>query len=80
VGAVARLGLPMSLREKDGGIEVRHVLKRFEVDTSARTLVWRTDLAPPQGTDPFDVSADRSVQIGDAVFFLSQGRWVGSPW
>ena len=80
VGAVARLGLPMSLRERDGGIEVRHVLKRFEVDTSARTLVWRTDLAPPQGTDPFDVSADRSVQIGDAVFFLSQGRWVGSPW
>jgi len=80
VGAVARLGLPMSLRTTDWSPEAQHVLQRFEVDTAARTLRWRPELAAPQGTDAFDVSADRSVQIGDAVFFLSQGRWVGSPW
>lgn len=80
VGAVARLGLPMSLRTTDWGPEAQHVLQRLEVDTAARTLRWRPELAAPQGTDAFDVSADRSVQIGDAVFFLSQGRWVGSPW
>jgi hypothetical protein len=50
------------------------------VDTAARTLVWRADLAAPPETDALDVSADRSVQIGNAVFFLSQGRLVGSPW
>jgi len=80
VGAVARLGLPMSLRTTDWGPEAQHVLQRLEVDTAARTLRWRPELAAPQGTDAFDVSADRSVQIGDAVFFLSQGRWAGSPW
>ena len=80
MGAVARLGLPMSLRTTDWGPEAQHVLQRLEVDTTARTLRWRPELAAPQGTDAFDVSADRSVQIGDAVFFLSQGRWAGSPW
>ncbi|MEI8304675.1 MAG: beta-propeller domain-containing protein [Burkholderiales bacterium] len=80
VGPVARIGLPMSLRETDWGPDAQHVLKRFEVDTAGRTLSWRTDVAPPSGTDPFDVSADRSVQIGDAVFFLSQGRLTGGRW
>jgi hypothetical protein len=80
VGAVARLGLPMSLRTTDWGSEALHVLQRFEVDTATRSLRWRTELAAPQGTDPFDVSADRSVQIGDSIYFLSQGRLVGGPW
>ena len=80
VGAVARLGLPMSLRTTDWGSEALHVLQRFEVDTATRSLRWRPELAAPQGTDPFDVSADRSVQIGDSIYFLSQGRLVGGPW
>ncbi|MFM8769678.1 MAG: beta-propeller domain-containing protein, partial [Rubrivivax sp.] len=80
VGGVARLGLPMSLRNGDWSDGAQHLLKRVEVDTAARTLTWRADLAAPKGADPFDVSADRSVQSGDAVYFLSQGRLVGSPW
>jgi hypothetical protein len=80
VGAVARLGLPMSLRTTDWGSEALHVLQRFEVDTATRSLRWRPELAAPQGTDPFDVSADRSVQVGDSIYFLSQGRLVGGPW
>jgi hypothetical protein len=80
VGAVARLGLPVSLRTADWGSEALHVLQRFEVDTATRSLRWRPELAAPQGTDPFDVSADRSVQIGDSIYFLSQGRLVGGPW
>ncbi len=79
-GSVARVALPASLLSGDGDSQPQHLLKRFEVDTSARTLVWRADLAAPAGTDAFDVSADRSVQIGNAVYFLSQGRLVGSPW
>ncbi|MGI9152880.1 MAG: beta-propeller domain-containing protein, partial [Rubrivivax sp.] len=78
--SVARVALPASLLSSDGDSQPQHLLKRFEVDTSARTLVWRADLAAPAGTDAFDVSADRSVQIGNAVYFLSQGRLVGSPW
>lgn len=80
VGPVARIGLPMSLRETDWGPAAQHVLKRFEVDTASRTLSWRTDVAAPSGTDALDVSADRSVQIGNAIFFLSQGRLTGSLW
>jgi hypothetical protein len=80
VGPVARIGLPMSLRETDWGPDAQHVLKRFEVDTAGRTLSWRTDVAAPSGTEPLDVSADRSVQIGNAIFFLSQGRLTGSLW
>lgn len=80
VGNVARVGLPMSLREADWGPDALHVLKRLEVDTAARTLSWRTDVAAPAGTDALDVSADRSVQIGNAVFFLTQGRLVGDVW
>lgn len=80
VGAVARLGLPMSLHKTDWGAEPLHVLQRFEVDTATRSLRWRPELAAPPDTDAFDVTADRSVQIGDAVFFFSQGRFIGSPW
>ena len=80
VGTVARLGLPVTLRTKDWGPEAQHMLKRFEVDTASRTLVWKPDLAAPEGTDPMDVSADRSVQIDNTVFFLSQGRLVGGAW
>jgi len=80
VGAVSRMALPMSLREVDWGASTRHMLQRLEVDTAARTLSWRKELAAPEGTDPLDVSADRSVQIGDSIYFLSQGRLVGSPW
>ena len=79
-GAVSRVALPMSLRDVDWGSNARHMLQRFEVDTTARTLSWRKELTAPEGTDPFDVSADRSVQIGDSVYFLSQGRLVGGPW
>jgi hypothetical protein len=80
VGPVARVALPASLRTTDWGPEARHVLQRLEVDTATRTLGWRPELSAPQGTDSFDVSADRSVQIGDAVFFLTQGRWASSRW
>jgi hypothetical protein len=74
------MALPMSLRDADWGASARHTLQRFEVDTTARTLSWRKELAAPEGTDAMDVSADRSAQIGEAVYFLSQGRLVGSPW
>jgi Beta propeller domain len=79
-GAVSRVALPMSLRDVDWGSNARHMLQRFEVDTTARTLSWRKELTAPEGTDAMDVSADRSVQIGDSVYFLSQGRLVGGPW
>jgi hypothetical protein len=80
VGPVARVALPASLLGGDGDAQAQHLLKRFEVDTAARTLVWRQDLAAPAGTDAFDVSADRSVQIDNTVFFLSQGRWTSGSW
>lgn len=80
VGTVARLALPMSLTLQDWGAEARLVLQRFEVDTTARTISWRTEMAAPQGSQPQDVSAERSVQIGQAVFYLSQGQLLGRPW
>ena len=80
-GAVSRVALPMSLRDVDWGSSARHMLQRFEVDTAARSLrLMEPALAAPKDTDPFDVSADRSVQIGDSIYFLSQGRLAGSAW
>lgn len=80
LGTAARMALPVSLTSSDWAAQAQHTLKRFEVDFATRSLVWRPDLAAPAGTDAFDVSSDRSVQIGNSVFFLSQGRVVGGPW
>jgi hypothetical protein len=82
VGNVTRLALPMLLRSTDFGPDVTRGLHRFEVDTTARTLSHRGTLAAaPSNSDfIFDLSGDRSLQLGDTLFYLSQGQLLGQPW
>jgi Beta propeller domain len=79
-GSRLRLALPMSLRESDYSPQAEHGLFRFELDPLARSLVPRPTLLAPPSTDHWDLSGDRSLQIGDAVFYLTQGRLLGAPW
>jgi Beta propeller domain len=79
-GAVARVTLPLSIRATDWAATAAHALHRFEIDTVARTLVERAPLAAPQPDNDWDLAFDRGLQLGDAVFWHTQGRLVGARW
>ncbi len=75
-----RLALPMSVRATDYGQEAEHGLFRFDVDPATRSWTSRSTLLAPQPDNNWDLAGDRSVQIGNAVFYLTQGRLLGAPW
>jgi hypothetical protein len=75
-----RLALPMSVRASDFSQEAEHALFRFDVDPAARSWSSRSTLQAPQPDNNWDLAGDRSLQIGNAVFYLTQGRLVGAPW
>ncbi|MBL8331061.1 MAG: beta-propeller domain-containing protein [Rubrivivax sp.] len=80
VGSQIRLALPMSLTLSDESVQPEQALHRFNVDALARTLNPRPALGAPPGSNGWDLWGDRSLQIGDAVFYLSQGSLRGAPW
>lgn len=74
-GSVVRVALPLVRYE---GGNWMSGLQRFEVDTTARTLVTRSMLA---ATPAWLSQADsRSLQIGDQVYYLDAGKLSGWDW
>jgi hypothetical protein len=64
-------------------------LARFEVNTSAKTLVSKPTLTSVTYTPSaastlpytsYDVGAERAVQINDSVYYFSGGQFLTSPW
>lgn len=74
---VARVALPVALWGPEGW---RQGLQRMSVDPATGTLAVKplVERAPPL---PYpDVSADRSLQIGDRLLYLSQGLLRAGDW
>ena len=70
-GGVVRVALPINLSVPDS-LSWLHGLQRFEVDTQARTLK-RLPMVGQAGSSPYHpVGLERSLQIGEQVYFLSQ--------
>ena len=74
-----RLALPMVLNQP-GQPAVDHALHRFEVDAASRRLIARPPVPAPASDTPWDLSGDRSLQIGSTLVYLSQGRLLSTPW
>jgi len=79
-GSVARVALPVALASVDGRLSQQGLL-RIEADTAAGTLTTKP-LIPtgPSSVGWFDLSGDRSLQIGDQLYYLSQGALGLSAW
>jgi Beta propeller domain len=80
VNNVWRLALPMVLRNDFSASHQEYGLFRFEVDSQAKTLTQTTTLSAPPTSNSWDLSRDRSLQLGGAVYYLSQGHLQGAPW
>lgn len=75
-----RLALPMALVDPGSGAAT-HALHRFEVGGAPISLrVSAPALDAPSSLSPWDLSADRSVQIGSTVVWLTQGRLLSTLW
>jgi hypothetical protein len=71
---VARIALPLVVWNTPPA-QPQQGLQRFEVDTAARTMTLKSMLqAPPVSAAPYDLWGDRSLQIGNQIYYLSQGR------
>lgn len=84
VGEVSRVALPVFLTGP-GYTPLQQGLQRFEVDLVKRGLRRLSMLAPsaPQnGSDvwAYDLWAQRSLQIGGQVYYLSQGTLAAWGW
>lgn len=90
-GSVMRIALPMTLWDAGalgGGVvgtgvpsEPKSGLQRLEVDLQARTLVAKPLLPTSVNENGWvDLSAERSLQIENQVYYLSQGRLTGHDW
>ncbi len=80
LGTSWRLALPMALVDPGNGA-VTHALHRFEVGGAPISLrVSAPALDAPSSLSPWDLSADRSVQIGSTVVWLTQGRLLSTLW
>lgn len=74
---VARAALPLLLLETAGPV---YGLQRMEVDPAAGTLVLKPLIAAPEAQGWAYVGNDRSLQIGDRLLWLSQGRLDAWDW
>lgn len=80
-GNVARIGLPLIVTAAPYDPSPQHGLQRIEVDTQAQTLALKAMLPAP--SDPMSYPslwADRSLQIGPKVAYLTAGRVVVADW
>ena len=85
-GAITRLALPVHLQSAQSAqnaqdaAPARHGLQTFEVDTQARTLSLRALRGESPNLSPSDLWLERSLQIGDHVYYLHQGALLGYAW
>jgi hypothetical protein len=77
-GGRARIALPIGVfNALDGSIQ--QGLQRVEVDTVSRTLSTRPLLTVlPKGW--FDIASDRSVQVGNRLYWFTQGQTRVFDW
>ena len=73
---VMRIALPVYLRQ--GGTAVVQGLQRWEVDTRTRSLQARPMIAAASLSG--DLYSERSVQINDNIYYLTQGRLGAFDW
>jgi hypothetical protein len=76
---VARVALPVTLALTPYA-DWQHGLQKFEVDTAARTLRAVGLAGPVDNTAQASLWLERSVQIGDTVYYLSNGALNGYAW
>lgn len=84
VGDQTRIALPLFLQAPNTATPQRG-LQRFEVDTRARTLTLKSMIpgaAVPAGAGywSYDLWGERSLQIGDKLYYLSQGQLGAWDW
>jgi hypothetical protein len=72
--------LPISIADANWSVQAQG-LQRFEVDTAAGTLVAKP-LIPgaTAGTGSSGPWAERSLQIGSKLYYLSQGTLSAWDW
>jgi hypothetical protein len=76
-GNLTRIALPMVLRGQDLRTAAQG-LYRFEVDSQARALQAKPAIAPSGRIE--NLWSERSLQIGEQVYWLSNGRLAGHDW
>ena len=79
---VARVALPVNLAPATGpgGDPWQRGLQRFEVDTSARTLRTLSMVGSAASTNVSPTWLERSLQIGDHVYYLGGGELTAHAW
>ena len=80
-GNVTRVALPLRVFD-DAGKLVSRGLQKFEVDAAARSLNVKSLIAAPQTQTQinWDLGDDRSVQIDNKVYYMSDGALVAYDW
>lgn len=78
-GTVMRLSMPLFLYDARF-TNARDRLQGFEVDLDAATLTTRTSIAPAPAVPPGNLAQQRSVLIGEQVYWLHGGRLSGHAW
>ena len=76
---IARVALPVTLTNTPYG-NWQHGLHKLEVDTSARSLRALGLVGPVDNTAQVPLWLERSVQIGDTVYYLNNGTLTGYAW
>lgn len=74
---LARVALPVQLVQPGS---VQHGLQRIEVNPPAGTLTLKPLLEAPPDAGWSTLAADRSLQIGERVLWLSEGRLEAFDW
>jgi hypothetical protein len=74
---VARVALPVQLVQPGSS---RYGLQRFEVNPTAGTLVLKPLIEPATQPGWVSLADDRSLQIGERLLWLSQGRLDARDW
>jgi hypothetical protein len=77
-GTTARIALPMLLWNEAG--QPAHGLHRFEVDTAARTFAVRPTITAGAGDGGENLWQERSVQIGEHVYWLTASGLSAWRW
>ncbi len=83
VGDVTRLGLPMALRSDSSNgstAPAEHSLQRLSINAQARTMTLLSPLGPKPSSAFVDLSADRSLHIGDTIYWYSDGEISAYAW
>ncbi len=79
VGGTARVALPLSLTDRNY-MAVDQGLQRLEVNTSTGAMTVKPLLKAPSVMAGVGIGADRSLQVGAQIYYLSQGQLFGFDW